>query len=243
MSDDRGDSWRQVTDFQPILNRPFYYMNLDAHPTNPDRLWGQAEGFWQSDDAGETWVRRSTPHGDNHDLWINPDHPEIWIQSNDWGANVTLDAGETCSQPPSSTRWMSATSFRIGCMRASRTTRRSRCRRFPRGACRGGRPRSGSRMGAARPGRWCPNRVTRRLSTPTARAGSGCSTAGPGRRPSSTSGSGTSTGTIRATWRFGSSERHRSMSRHTTRIGCTMGRSSSTSPRTAGRPGRRSHPT
>ena len=96
-SDDRGETWRQVTDFQPILNRPFYYLNLDAHPTDPDILWGQAEGFWQSDDAGETWVRRSTPHGDNHDLWVNPDHPDIWIQSNDGGANVTLDAGETWS--------------------------------------------------------------------------------------------------------------------------------------------------
>ena len=96
-SDDRGGTWQQVTDFQPILNRPFYYVNLDAHPTNPDILWGQAEGFWQSDDAGETWVRRSTPHGDNHDLWVNPDHPNIWIQSNDGGANVTLDAGATWS--------------------------------------------------------------------------------------------------------------------------------------------------
>ena len=96
-SADRGGTWQQVTDFQPILNRPFYYVNLDAHPTNPDILWGQAEGFWQSDDAGETWVRRSTPHGDNHDLWVNPDHPDIWIQSNDGGANVTLDAGETWS--------------------------------------------------------------------------------------------------------------------------------------------------
>ena len=97
-SDDAGDSWRQVSDFQPIRNRPFYYTNLHAHPTDPDTLWGMAEGYWKSVDGGETWERRFTPHGDNHDLWINPDHPDIQIQSNDGGANVTLDGGETWSR-------------------------------------------------------------------------------------------------------------------------------------------------
>jgi len=96
-SDDRGNSWRQVTDFQPILNRPFYYLNLEAHPTNPDVLWGMAEGQWRSDDAGETWRQVSTPHGDNHDMWINPDDPDVYIQSNDGGANITRDDGESWS--------------------------------------------------------------------------------------------------------------------------------------------------
>jgi len=39
----------------------------------------------------------STPHGDNHDLWINPRSASIMIQSNDGGANVTLDGGLTWS--------------------------------------------------------------------------------------------------------------------------------------------------
>ncbi len=96
-SDDRGDTWRQVSDFQPIRNRPFYYTNLHAHPTDADTLWGMAEGYWKSTDAGETWERKFTPHGDNHDLWINPDSPNIQIQANDGGANVTIDGGETWS--------------------------------------------------------------------------------------------------------------------------------------------------
>ena len=89
--------WRQVSDFQPIRNRPFYYTNLHAHPTDADTLWGMAEGYFQSSDGGETWERRFTPHGDNHDLWINPDNPDIQIQANDGGANVTIDGGETWS--------------------------------------------------------------------------------------------------------------------------------------------------
>ena len=96
-SDNRGASWEQVTDFQPIINRPFYYCNLEAHPTNPDILWGMAEGQWMSQDAGQTWSRVTVPHGDNHDMWINPDNPDIFIQSNDGGANVTLNGGRTWS--------------------------------------------------------------------------------------------------------------------------------------------------
>ena len=96
-SDDRGATWHQVSDFQPILNRPFYYMNLEGHPTDPDILWGMAEGHWMSTDGGRNWQPRSTPHGDNHDLWINPDNPDIMIQSNDGGANVSIDGGQTWS--------------------------------------------------------------------------------------------------------------------------------------------------
>jgi photosystem II stability/assembly factor-like uncharacterized protein len=96
-SDDRGESFRQVSTFQPIQNRPFYYCNLEAHPKNPDVLWGMAEGYYKSEDAGKTWKKEETPHGDNHDLWINPEQPEIMIQSNDGGANVTVNGGKTWS--------------------------------------------------------------------------------------------------------------------------------------------------
>src|SRR5919199_204279 len=37
------------------------------------------------------------PHGDNHGMWINPDDPSIMIESNDGGANVSLDGGRTWS--------------------------------------------------------------------------------------------------------------------------------------------------
>ncbi|MGD8536490.1 MAG: hypothetical protein PVF66_11630 [Candidatus Aminicenantes bacterium] len=96
-SDDRGEMWTQVTDYQPIRNRPFYYTNLDAHPKDPDTLWVMANAFLKSTDAGKTWKSQSVPHGDNHDMWINPDNPDIFIQSNDGGANVTLDGGKTWS--------------------------------------------------------------------------------------------------------------------------------------------------
>jgi photosystem II stability/assembly factor-like uncharacterized protein len=96
-SDDRGMTWRQVTSYNPILNRPFYYTGVDADPTNADIVYASNEGFYKSTDGGENFERRPTPHGDNHDMWINPDDPNIIVQSNDGGANVTLDGGETWS--------------------------------------------------------------------------------------------------------------------------------------------------
>jgi hypothetical protein len=38
-----------------------------------------------------------TPHGDNHDIWINPKDGNAMIQSNDGGANVSFDGGRTWS--------------------------------------------------------------------------------------------------------------------------------------------------
>ncbi len=96
-SDDAGRSWRQVSDHQPLMDRPFYYTNVDVDPTDADVVYVSATQFWKSSDGGATWERRSTPHGDNHDLWINPDDPRIMVQSNDGGANVTRDGGESWS--------------------------------------------------------------------------------------------------------------------------------------------------
>ncbi|MCK5147441.1 hypothetical protein KAR48_11855 [bacterium] len=96
-SDDSGDSFRLVSTFAPILDRPFYYCNIDADPQNADIVYASATRFWKSVDAGKTWKRRDTPHGDNHDLWIDPADSGLMIQANDGGANVSRDGGKTWS--------------------------------------------------------------------------------------------------------------------------------------------------
>jgi photosystem II stability/assembly factor-like uncharacterized protein len=96
-SDDAGRTWRQTSNEGDLTSRPFYFTNINADPQNPDVLWVGNVRFFRSDDGGVTWELRSTPHADNHDLWINPESPEIMIQGNDGGANVTLDGGETWS--------------------------------------------------------------------------------------------------------------------------------------------------
>lgn len=96
-SDNYGENFQLISTFAPLLDRPFYYCNLDADPTNADILYSNSTGFYKSEDGGQSWQRRSTPHGDNHDMWINPQNPNIFIQSNDGGANVTRDGGQTWS--------------------------------------------------------------------------------------------------------------------------------------------------
>ena len=55
-------------------------------------------GFFRSVDGGRTFAEGiRVPHGDNHDLWINPDDPLNMVQGNDGGANVTFDGGKSWS--------------------------------------------------------------------------------------------------------------------------------------------------
>ncbi len=96
-SDDRGATFQMVSNQASLVDRPFYYTNIDADPTDADVLYVNSTGYFKSTDAGKSWRRRSTPHGDNHDMWINPNDPKLYIQSNDGGANVTRDGGETWS--------------------------------------------------------------------------------------------------------------------------------------------------
>lgn len=99
-SDDAGESWDlvgPVTEEPGLMARPFYYDNVDADPTDADTVYVLNEGFYRSTDGGQTWEQRPTPHGDNHDMWINPDDPDTYIEGNDGGANVTLNDGETWS--------------------------------------------------------------------------------------------------------------------------------------------------
>ncbi len=96
-SDDRGATFELMSTYEGLLRRPFYYLNVDADPTNADVVYVNAEGLFKSVDGGRNWERRGTPHGDNHDMWIDPSNPDVFIQSNDGGANVTRDGGETWS--------------------------------------------------------------------------------------------------------------------------------------------------
>jgi photosystem II stability/assembly factor-like uncharacterized protein len=97
-SDDAGGSFIAVdTVTKGLITRPFYYTNIDADPRNADVVYVGTEGFYKSSDGGKTWSIMSTPHGDNHDLWINPLNSSFLIQSNDGGANASVDGGRTWS--------------------------------------------------------------------------------------------------------------------------------------------------
>ncbi len=92
-----GESFSLLSSYKSLLDRPFYYCNVDVDPNNPDIIYVNTTACHKSTDKGKSWSRFSTPHGDNHDMWINPDNTKLLIQSNDGGANVTKDGGKTWS--------------------------------------------------------------------------------------------------------------------------------------------------
>ena len=63
----------------------------------PDIVYVGDESWFKSTDGGKTFRSAQAPHGDHHDMWINPKNSDYMIQSNDGGANVSLDGGRTWS--------------------------------------------------------------------------------------------------------------------------------------------------
>jgi hypothetical protein len=96
-SDDGGETFEHVNSSLDLIRRPFYYTYITADPKDADTVYVNNEGFFKSTDGGRTFKRLRTPHGDNHGMWINPDDPDLFIQSNDGGANVTTNGGRTWS--------------------------------------------------------------------------------------------------------------------------------------------------
>ena len=96
-SDDGGRSFRFVNGQQSLTYRPFYYMHLAADPRDADKLYVHNETLWVTKDGGRTFASLATPHGDNHAHWIHPDDPDLMVQGNDGGANVSADGGVTWS--------------------------------------------------------------------------------------------------------------------------------------------------
>ena len=94
-SDDRGESFRHVSHKQELTDRGFYYTNVHADPQNVDKVYVMSTRFYRSNNAGEKWTQLRVPHGDNHDIWINPNDSSLMIQANDGGANVSFNGGKT----------------------------------------------------------------------------------------------------------------------------------------------------
>ena len=52
-------------------------------------------GLYRSHDGGKEFEYIRVPHGDQHDLWIHPDDPQVLINGNDGGANVSINGGKS----------------------------------------------------------------------------------------------------------------------------------------------------
>ncbi len=97
-SRDGGETWEKTNEDRALRQRAWYYTRIYADPKDEDTVYVLNVQFHRSKDGGKSFVKISTPHGDNHDLWISPDDPLRMIESNDGGANVSTDGGKNWTQ-------------------------------------------------------------------------------------------------------------------------------------------------
>ena len=103
-SDDGGGTWEYINRDRKLRQRAWYYSQLTADPRDSNVVYGSNVGFFRSRDGGRTFSETiSTPHSDNHDLWIAPNDPNRMVQANDGGANVSFNRGASWTDQDFST--------------------------------------------------------------------------------------------------------------------------------------------
>jgi photosystem II stability/assembly factor-like uncharacterized protein len=93
-SSDGGDTWNRVSTMNDLTQRPWYFSQIFADTKNDNIVYVLNVRFFRSEDGGVTWKSVPNRHGDNHDMWINPDNDKNWIMGDDGGPEVTFDNGK-----------------------------------------------------------------------------------------------------------------------------------------------------
>jgi photosystem II stability/assembly factor-like uncharacterized protein len=98
-SEDSGATWRKVSSDERILNRGWYFGEIDANPKNADQVWVNDTIILRSDDGGAHFIPlKGDPTGDDfHAMWIDSNNPNRRILGVDQGTLVTLNGGKTWS--------------------------------------------------------------------------------------------------------------------------------------------------
>ncbi len=96
-SDDGGENWERLSEDRNLRARPWYYQHIYADPQDSETLWVLNVQAWKSVDGGRTFFEVQIPHGDHHDLWIDPYNPQRMIEGNDGGACVSFNGGVSWS--------------------------------------------------------------------------------------------------------------------------------------------------
>jgi len=96
-SDDEGETWVRLNADRSLRLRPWYYCHVVSDPQDPETVYVLNVKAWKSVDGGRTFTELTTPHGDNHDLWIDPRDPRRMIEGNDGGACVSYNGGASWS--------------------------------------------------------------------------------------------------------------------------------------------------
>lgn len=92
-SDDAGKTWKKVSRNRALRSRAWYYTRIYADTQDEDKVYVMNVSYGVSKDGGKTWTLHNAPHGDHHDLWIDPANNERMIIADDGGAQISNDGG------------------------------------------------------------------------------------------------------------------------------------------------------
>lgn len=97
VSADAGETWTLTSNDNNIRQRAWYYTKVFVDPKNENLVYAPNVNFMRSRDGGKTFQSVNTPHGDHHDLWIDPENGNRMIVADDGGAQVSFDGGDNWS--------------------------------------------------------------------------------------------------------------------------------------------------
>ncbi|MBD0364699.1 MAG: glycosyl hydrolase [Flavisolibacter sp.] len=97
VSANAGESWTLTSSDNNIRQRAWYYTKVFVDPNNENVVYAPNVAFMRSRDGGKTFQAVRTPHGDHHDLWIDPENSNRMIVADDGGAQISFDGGENWS--------------------------------------------------------------------------------------------------------------------------------------------------
>ena len=92
-SDDGGNSWKKINSNRALRQRAWYYTRIYADTKNEDKVYVLNVSYGVSTDGGKTFTLKNAPHGDHHDLWIDPDDNMRMAIADDGGAQISNDGG------------------------------------------------------------------------------------------------------------------------------------------------------
>ncbi len=95
-SDDKGATWRLMSQDHTMNERAPYYTRIAVAPDNPEEIYFLSVRFSKSEDGGKTLMKRPPRGGgDNHDMWIDPTMPDRMMVAHDGCASISLNRGKS----------------------------------------------------------------------------------------------------------------------------------------------------
>lgn len=97
-SSDGGENWKRMGTTMQIVERPFYFARLYCDPRDTNTVYRCGLSLIITRDGGSSFSGAGGGnHGDDHDIWINPNNPNNIVMGTDGGLYISYNQGGTWS--------------------------------------------------------------------------------------------------------------------------------------------------